>query len=1218
MVTLKIKTKNGWVDQSQYVQLPVTVTETLDETMDRAELMLNFTDISDGFEPYSFAHIIIEDKEMYMIVESDVVEEVNRGTESYFKHMLTFVEATQYLSTMDINDFSITQSPEFYIGDQYSPRVGLSSIPPYNDKFWGTENDLNAFRDTGQIYTTNISGTFPLFFPDRLFGGIYKLDFELSQVLFKNVYAKNNPDDLFISLPSVVDNNAFVRLDYRVGTTFYNIPHAFAERSIKIAYEEILINKTTNTTYSISSLIDSNRRINLKSLPNGAYRYTIRARQDFWNHPDNAGVLSNNLFLDPIFVAAFSLQVIIIGGGLLSSGVLTNEAVFNQRATVENICKGIDYRNTNGFYYQDDRLFEEYYDFEIVSEADDAGYQIKLVDVLLKALYNTKLVALKDARYYRQVTQSEFNQLDKVTQIGPIATEITNPELLYGPAYTQSYRTGIVLFDAEFNFSYFYVDSSVARAEIDLVNTFENPFNSNIYYTDRFTFRYDDKILERAKSIPSLDFTFSGGRNLLEVLFELGKMIKGIPRVYFDNNLNPVISFDILEEMLNNPSFSDSPTLIKKESNTSNYATNVISELKNAILDDSIGFKSANSVVYPSIGGWIAPRALGFDEALVKPDTMTIAIDNQNQGIYRVLKLFVTNFNSSGKIADITDYVFEKTIFDSLENRADRLGNRIGKGMALFYERGGTEIQNLNELADPDNVFGWTGTKYSIVRILQDLNTLNPGQNFSPQTLTYPEVQYKYRVEYVPLLTDSRVVIEQSNVTSESNPVNMPFNQTERNVSMQQFAKAADITLKRNGIPSIHKNYNFNSIDQVPFLGQEIEFDGYKYYADKITFSYDNNNVQAEVQFSRDVNKVDPVVGFNREYREYSLTQDNVVWKRGNLNDYIFITGDNTYASMTNIFSPSKSSIPKSFSNSLDSNRYSASSVRIDKAVFNFYDLRGEIVNWRDGAVQPMGLSLVSSPVGTSLMFTTSMYDNFAAGRKLSKIPYDPNASVPSAILNLIASDGSGNEKNRLNQFYVRYVDENGRAPVGKVLFLTSNSDIFDSLRAPELSQQYHLYEPSAVLSETFLFDKDNREALQLTYQIHGISKDKDITIKPALFKYNKIATNIASLPAEAQPGNAVLVGVRNINSLRNADIYNYDPVDVLQSPVFTLSGEGGINTNQVGLVGNNLRNLKGRDYEGVAVVFSNTKEIAILRNKYIANSDFVGAIYMTFSEKVL
>ena len=109
-VELKI---NG-VDYSEYIQLPFSITETLDETMDTGAMTLNFLEERTPFKPYSECEITLTQpdnvpKKYTMLLESDKVEEIQHGNDSYWKHYLTFVELTYLLSNYYLSDFAITQ-----------------------------------------------------------------------------------------------------------------------------------------------------------------------------------------------------------------------------------------------------------------------------------------------------------------------------------------------------------------------------------------------------------------------------------------------------------------------------------------------------------------------------------------------------------------------------------------------------------------------------------------------------------------------------------------------------------------------------------------------------------------------------------------------------------------------------------------------------------------------------------------------------------------------------------------------------------------------------------------------------------------------------------------------------------------------------------------------------------------------------------------------------
>jgi hypothetical protein len=1171
VIQLKIKINNEWIDKSEFVQLPINIVQSLDDTMDRGEVTLNFTQDNSQYEPYNFVFLSLDGREYYMMIESDTVTEINEGLNSFFKHDLVLIEATQYLATIDLHDFSTTQFVESYEDLPYSPRIS-PNVMKYNVKFFDYTGEQANWRDIGTAYTANV----PTLIINSL-GGIYKVQLTIDDnLLIKPSYAKDT--DTFISLPKITDASFFARLQQRT----FGLLTVDLEESFNLAYDELLLNVTTNTTYNVSSLVDASKRVNLSLLPNGSYRYIVKTKTQYWN------LASNNAKLDTSILTVFGITI---------PGI----------ATWRDLITRNDFASVGGLNNTTDILNEFYYPFTVSDTADEKNYNITVADALLKALNNSTVRKLNDSRYYRAITTNEYNTLPFVNTVLASNPGSTDPVVVFGKANSYDYTTRLRITEGLDVYN-FRVDSEIIQGLVNM-SQFDTGFDSPVYYTKPLELKYDQEILDRTASLTSLDFTFAGGKNLLEVLFELGKSFGGIPRVFFDINLNPVISFDILEELINNPDFDDAATLTTKVASTSNYATNVISEVKNFITQDDLGKKATNTIVYPSKSSWVTPRAIDFNTAIMRPDTMKIAIDDPNHGIFKIVKLEVTNFDDANTVKDITEYVHESVIFDTFPNAVpedwETTERRRFKGLALYYRRGENGIFNLNEITDEDNIFGLTGTKYAIRRIL--INAGIPDAN-----LTKAEVLYQYRIEYVPLVTSARLFVEQSNVTLENKSINMPYNQSERNVSLSQFFQAADNVLKRNGIPSISKNYIFRSVDEVPAIGQKIDFDGYDYYADKITISYDNNNIICDVQFSREVNKVDPLVGFNKEYREYSLATDNILWKRMNINNYAYITSEFKY--VVNSFDPIKAIFPQSVMN-LINGTFSSSMEKIEGAVFNFYDKNANVIRWDNNfeKIKPIGLSVVSAPAGNSMMFTTSMYDNFGAGRKMERIPYDSN-NVAQGLEELIFGE-NGLERNRLTQQPVRYVDDNGKALVGRVMFLKRSDTLsFNPLAVPEIVDDFKNYTSKAVLDESFLFDKDNREALQLTYQLHFISRDKDIDVRPAFTKYNKLITQTSELPVE--PGNLIVVGVRNLDSIKNKKTYEYDANDVLLSNIgasFFSSPN-----NFIGLIPGSVTSNKNTNYEGFALVFPGTKEIAIVRKKPISLGTPLGSIYIAFSEEIL
>jgi hypothetical protein len=1209
-IVFKVKQQGVWNDKSQFIQIPINIIQTLDETMDRGEITLNFTQDENAYEPYDFAYLEIDGKEYYMMIESDEVEELIQGLTSFYKHSITLIEATQYLATLDLNDFSITQELEFYSGTQYSLRSELLGMKS-SDTFAQRDNTPEDWRTSGTAFTFDDS-----FAGTNIRGGIYKVNLDIGTNTLKSLYNKDvtsNNFDLYLPIPDIKSATFFTRAELRS----FGLRIGTDEAQFNLSYTETLVNKTTNQTYFVQSLLvdpfaTTNRRVLLTNLPAGNYVYKIRTNASFWdvqsNYPKlNEEVLDVPITVQPTFLEVVSSYDYAGEGGIASGNIL------------------IDYE----------------YPFTVADTAT-INFNKTLSDALIKALNNISVRKLEDGRYWRSISLSEYNSLPAVVTLAPVFQTFPEPNVAFGSARAYEYTTRAQIILTGGGSTYYRVDSQLINPivgnPIDL-SQYDNTFKSNVFYTKPLDLRYDEAILNKASALTSLDFTFAGGKNLLEVLFELGKPLGGIPRVYFDEELNPVISFDILNEIAENINFDDSFTTMTKIANTSSYATNLITELKNAVISDDIGLKSANTIVYPSKNSWITPRAQDYASALMRPDTMTLAIDDSNHGIYDLVKLEVRNFDPAIASMDISEYVHEKTIYDSYPNSLPLAGDKslAHKGIALYFTRADNFIENIGQIPTPDNIFGAEGELYTIERIIQH-KARRPiaegGLGLTNYTIpkingsSISKLTYEFRVEYVPIIKAGRVYAEQSNVTLENKSVSMPFNQTERNTVLPQFFQAADNALKRNGIPSITKNYIFNTIEEVPNLGQRIDFDGYDYYVDRIALAYENNNVACEVQYSRDINKVDPIIGFNKEYREYSLAQDNIVWKRVNINNYIYLTEDNRYVNVNF----NKPIFPKAVANSLNTSQYSSEVEKLRGAVFNFYDINAKKITYEESetgtfVVKPVGMTLLGAAAGNSLMFTTSMYDNFSAGRSVERIAWsDGNekaiTDAGDAIASLMEKDPVNTllEKNRVKQNFIRYVDDNGEVGIMNILFLKdSDTTTFNSLTVPQLdisATQYKNLTNSSVLNELVFVDKDNREGIQFTYQLHAISRDKNIDIRPAFMKYNKLVTDVSKYPFP--PGAVAMVGVEDMVRLRNQKFYDYDPADVISAQVFVLSGSGGITTSQVGLIGNNATNNKQKTYEGVALVFANTKEIVLTKRKPLPPGANIGPVYMTFSEEAL
>jgi hypothetical protein len=1194
-IEFKIKINNTWVDKSEYVQLPISITETMDDTMDRGEVILNFTNDSEEYEAYSDVVLIIEStngsNKYDMIIQKDTVEEWNSGQISYFKHNITLIEATHKLTTVVLNDFSITQPAESFGFNEYADFVKVKWVE--NNTILPTVENSLSFLDSvdedtfRQWRTTGIAPT--RYQDSNLIGrswlqGIHSFQIDYEFIRFKKQYYST---DDYINVPTLPEATA---VPFFMSRLF--IPFTILDNGprLKLNFQENLyrIDNSGNTIGDYTNQININRRILLRNIPAGKYRYYIKSTSDdnnvrWWFNNYNSQFYNTNVNTRPNYFTDVPTNVEFIVGNVPL-----------------NLAEAV------GGIKQADTIYEFYYEFEVLDSVQVSQNTIYIPQVLDKVLNSISPRKLNDARYYRVATiddlvdntgyvdwaTNNFSEYQLYASIDGIISKFGDATNYYLGNILGVYYSNPSFPEDDTGFQV-VVASKITDGLVDFTD-YDLSFDSNAYYTKERNYYYDQNVISAFKDIKSIDYRFVGGKNLLEVLLEVGKAFDGIPRVKFDDDLNPYITFDILGNYVKDSSFfqTESEHLSTIESNTDNHTTSVISTLENVIIDDN-GNESLDTVFYPSKNTWAKVRSENFNDAVLTLGNQALCIDDPNHGIYRVVRLKVRNVIRDDYTAvqepeggiDISGYVYEKTIYDTLEpsNVEKKMGQQ---GKALYYERGKNQILNIGKIFDKDVLFGLNGETNVIENIIMDyFDWFSVGIN---QIVSYvnvagrlkPSLEFEYQLEYVPMFNSTRLKIEQSNKVDEKINTTMTYSQDERNVSMSQFGKSSDRILKRSGINSVSKSYVLGNLDTIPQIGEKIVKNNIKYYADVITVSYDNSVIRAEVSYSKNYNKTDKLVGFRKNYREYEIAQDNFVWKRLNMENYVYV---DTSIYQDNVFDNKKVIFPLSIKD-IFTNAEGASVERITGALLNFTDLDGKPLKYlsdRDNnsipeeyTIKNININMVPSYSNTSLIFTASAYDNFAFGRRTQKIRYDGSIiddpeDTPSQDwlrytvdqaerLFIEDRDNDDFEDNRKRQFAVRYTDDFGRMGVMRLMFLKESDTTFNADYFPEfyeLPQQqgelfYNPYinfiefQDKSVLDELYLIDKDSREALQFTYQVHFQSRNKDIDIRSALLKYSRLFNDELNL----QSGRIIAVGVEDVDSLKDEAFYNYESSDVLKN----------------------------------------------------------------------
>ena len=377
-----------------------------------------------------------------------------------------------------------------------------------------------------------------------------------------------------------------------------------------------------------------------------------------------------------------------------------------------------------------------------------------------------------------------------------------------------------------------------------------------------------------------------------------------------------------------------------------------------------------------------------------------------------------------------------------------------------------------------------------------------------------------------------------------------------------------------------------------------LEYQNYRYYADVVSVIYDNTIINVNVSYSKDRNKIDRFVGYGKNFREYTIAQDDIIWKRVNINDYVFVDtelyNDNDYDTSKNYFMTSlQNQITNTALNPIDTvfiknNDLTGELLKYSKPIFT----DGVITGYDSVYTSPIVLPVMAENSGYSLRFSYSMMDNYSAGRYLED----------STILN-----------QRL-QSDLRYTDDNGEVPVMELLLVSRDAEVSYGVATinpkPSLLNQlvYMYIIPTGRTKAKYniLIDKGNRDAIQIVNMLHIISNKNDIDIKGAFFKYNRSAYD-----GLIDPGKLIAVGVNDIDSLRDSRKYDYSAGDVLNDNLSTFL----MNTERAVRI-NTYEANTANSYEGYALVYANTKEIALIHRLPVVSGTIIPTLYFNFREK--
>ncbi len=594
----------------------------------------------------------------------------------------------------------------------------------------------------------------------------------------------------------------------------------------------------------------------------------------------------------------------------------------------------------------------------------------------------------------------------------------------------------------------------------------------------------DENFAQEYKNVTAPEFSFTNC-TLWDALSQVGGYIHAIPRLVplsTTNDTHYKVTFDKLGGSEQAPTM---PPMIYQDS------TIDINEWCGKITSPAQNLCNTTDE-----GGAITE--FGNDYITVRTEDGNIEINGDNVlirtslPIQQLIKLecgFIPDYNSGNTpVGDITAYAYEDAEYSVLSSY--RTAYPYSKAWALRWKQGGNIIDGLTFKQEGKTSVSEAFNNTAIVNIIN----AKTGIGLKPIDTSNGEWYRRlaFKVTYVPIAT-ARVEAVKPVLTDGGETSNaLVYNQGANVAETSFYGEKMRGAIARHGQDVEQRTYDIKTYSQMPKVGQIL--DG-KYIA-TVDAEYDITRIRITVTLAKNFNQLSQFVGLNSNYRLYDISEKQSVERHIHYAERI-IVGKSAYASRYsyqsngNTVVNTHNTILRYFTlmmkRTFDRGAWSAdeSDYVINKIMCAFVSFDKFT---SDGILMPV----VAFPFGNSICFNISFYDNYGAGFQ--------------------SSNDFENEKNKATQRLVPYTDVYGE-------FSKMSLFMSDNAWAPSFNEQKDggkamLYPEGTLFSKygftTFeatgnwddyalKIDKDSREQIDISYQVHYVSDSDDIIVCPGL-----------------------------------------------------------------------------------------------------------------------
>lgn len=614
---------------------------------------------------------------------------------------------------------------------------------------------------------------------------------------------------------------------------------------------------------------------------------------------------------------------------------------------------------------------------------------------------------------------------------------------------------------------------------------------------------------------------FYNQKNLWEIMVEVGNYIHAIPEIRFGADDRFLITFNNLGRTEEHESTSTKVSIFNSRS-VEDYISATSSYISNMV----------------QLGGfieeWVAPKT-NAETLLVSNDTANITVSKPIIELLEIkVKCNVAQADiQAGAVADMTNFVYEKNVYNTLGIEYDKVPNR---GVALYYELGSDSIVGGDyQLPQANNNLY---SDYAIKKVIYcafkgykaNIPLSQTSGYWGDIKVTDFTFYVKYRTKDSVRQNHARPDLRKYLLNSKYDrfPEHNQFNnQTDVVVDSIKFGNNMYGKLIRTGNNSYTVTEWLQDYSQIKHKGELYRIQGELYYVAQATHIFYATYIVSKVTYSKDYNELSQVIGIPSEPRFYQISEQSLIWRELAINDFVLLTdnSDNLFIdheSKENYLIDITHLANLIFGVGTDFAKYALTVFKGDKDG-NTYD---QTVGESDLYLELLNpLNAYASE--NTLTYEWDMKDNYSAGDQV--LPCAENSSV------------AVNTRAYKTLSAVKYTDIYGRAELldfyilgNKGLTDLSQDEIFAFPNSPIKTK--NLADDTRPFVGSTSFDllasnvkgydtnfngrgigllKDCREAMSINYNLQLITSSDTFVISPFVFLPNKTNLKLVLLTDE-------------------------------------------------------------------------------------------------------